>query len=128
MERALDDAVAEFSALLLVAAFCCIGASLVGLGGSLPLAGLFALLSAGLFLASDELGAIAADYYLLARTLEDCWIATTAATVTVVLAIGASPGELQTLGGLIGLAGMVNYFLRPLYRLTYRLGRRLSSG
>lgn len=128
MERALDDAVAEFTALLLVAAVALIGASLLGLGGSLPLAGVLAVASVGLFLARHALADLAADYYLLVRVLEDCWIGTTAATLTVVVSLGTTPGELQTLGGLIGLVGMLNYFLRPLYRLTYRLGRRLTDG
>lgn len=128
MERALNAAVAEFSILLLVAAFALIGASLVGLGGSLPLAIAFALATVVLFVVREPLAALAADYYLVARTLEDCWIGTAAATLTVLVALSASPGELQTLGGLIGLVGMLNYFLRPLYRLTFRLGRRLSNG
>lgn len=128
MERALNAAVTEFSALLLVAAFALIGAGLLGLGGSLPLVGAFALASAGLLAVREPLADLAADYSLVARTLEDGWIGTTAATLTVLVALGASPGELQTLGGLIGLVGMLNYFLRPVYRLTYRLGRRLSNG
>lgn len=128
MERALNAAVAEFSVLLLVAAFALIGASLLGLGGSLALAGVFALTTAGLFAVREPLADLATDFYLVARTLEDAWIGTAAATLTVLVALSASPGELQTLGGLIGLVGMLNYFLRPIYRLTYRLGRRLSNG
>ena len=31
--------------------------------------------------------------------------------------------ELQALGGVVGLAGMVNYFLRPVYRAGYAVVR-----
>lgn len=34
---------------------------------------------------------------------------------------GASAGELQTLGGVIGLLALVNHLLRPVYGLGYRL-------
>jgi len=34
---------------------------------------------------------------------------------------GASPGELQTLGGVLGLIALVNHLLRPVYGLGYRL-------
>lgn len=127
MERAIDDATAEFSILLLAASFALIGASLLDIGASLPLAAVLALASVGLFLTRERLGATVADYYLLARSVEDLWIGTTAATVTVLVSLGATPGELQTLGGLIGLAGMLNYLVRPVYRLVYRTGRRLSD-
>lgn len=128
MERALDAAVAEFTVLLLVAAFALIGASLLGLGGSLPLAIAMALATVGLFAVRHPLATLAEDYYLLARTLEDGWIGTTAATLTVLVALGATPGELQSLGGLIGLVGMLNYFLRPVYRILFRVGRRVRGG
>ena len=127
MERALDDAAAEFSALLLAAAFALIGASLLGLGGSLLLAAVFALASVALFVLREPLADLASTSYLLARTVEDLWIGTAAATMTVLVALGTTPGELQTLGGLVGLAGMLNYFLRPLYGLLYRIGNRLSN-
>lgn len=127
MERAIDDAVAELSALLLAASFALIGASLLGVGGTIGLAAVFAITTVALFLVREHLGDLAASYPLLARTLSDLWIGTTAATVTVLVALGATPGELQTLGGLIGLAGMLNYFVRPLYRLLYRAGRWVAE-
>ena len=49
------------------------------------------------------------------------------AAVAVVLFPEATAGEVQALGGLIGLAGMGNYFLRPVYRLVYGVGRRLAG-
>jgi hypothetical protein len=44
------------------------------------------------------------------------WLGPVVAIVVCLLAFGATPSELQSLGGLVGLAGMVNYFLRPVYR------------
>jgi len=41
------------------------------------------------------------------------------AAVPLVLELGATPAEMEAMGGLLGLAGMVNYFLRPLYLVVY---------
>ncbi|MFB6128711.1 MAG: hypothetical protein ABEJ47_03005 [Halorhabdus sp.] len=38
---------------------------------------------------------------------------------------GASPGELQTLGGVLGLLAIANHLLRPVYGLGYRLFARV---
>ena len=43
------------------------------------------------------------------------------AALPVVLEPTASAEELQALGGIVGLVGMVNYFLRPVYLLLYSL-------
>jgi hypothetical protein len=39
---------------------------------------------------------------------------------------GASPGEVQALGGLLGLVAMANYFFRPVYYAVYATGRWAS--
>ncbi len=40
------------------------------------------------------------------------------ASLVVLFSPTATPGELQALGGLCGLIGMLNYFLRPAYSLV----------
>ena len=48
------------------------------------------------------------------------------ATAVSLAFLGASPAELRALGGLVGLVGMTNYFLRPVYRAASAFVRRLS--
>jgi hypothetical protein len=47
--------------------------------------------------------------------------------VALLLVPGASPEELQALGGIAGFVGMINYFLRPVYFLVYSLLKRLAA-
>lgn len=57
--------------------------------------------------------------------LRELWLGPVIGVAMVpLLAPGASAGELQSIGGLAGLIGMVNYFLRPLYFFVYDLVRR----
>lgn len=115
--------------------------TLILLTGSLPLVaagsgGVTAspVLVAGLLVAA---GGLAALGVVSTRTdwrrvdshefLADLWLGPTLAAVVVLFFLDASAGEVQALGGLVGLAGMANYFLRPVYHLCYGLGRRLAS-
>jgi len=43
------------------------------------------------------------------------WLAPPFAAAVTLLALDATAAELQALGGLAGLVGMANYFLRPVY-------------
>ncbi|MFW5978234.1 MAG: hypothetical protein ACOCP2_03265 [Halohasta sp.] len=45
----------------------------------------------------------------------------------MVLYTGASPGELQTLGGVLGLLAVSNHLLRPIYGLVAQLLTRLAA-
>lgn len=49
------------------------------------------------------------------------------AGLVVLFSPGATPGELQALGGLCGLVGMLNYFLRPAYGLVAGAFRYLDG-
>lgn len=122
MHRALDRVTMEVTVHLLVAGFALIGASLAGLGATPPLVGVLLLVSIALYAARGRVPSpgpyLRAD---LRRTLGDVWIATVLAATTSVLALGATAGELQALGGILGLIAMVNYFLRPLYYVAYSL-------
>lgn len=94
-----------------------IGPSLVAIGASLPLyIGLIALgIAFGLARSwlADLPTVIGHD---LGTYGQDAWLGPFLAVVLIfVVAPSASPAELQTLGGLAGLVGMVNYFVRPLY-------------
>lgn len=122
MHRALDRVTLEVTVHLLVAGFALIGASLAGVGATLPLVGVLLLVSVALFAAKGRVPSpgpyLRAD---LRRTLGDVWIAGVLAATTSALALGATAGELQALGGILGLVAMANYFLRPLYHVAYSL-------
>jgi hypothetical protein len=110
----------RLTAGLLVASVCLIAPGLGSLGASLPLG--LALLALGGSLAAVRrriaFAAVVAghdiDPYLTAL-----WFGPLAAGVVCLGSLGASPAELQALGGLLGLVGMANYFLRPVYRLAH---------
>jgi len=53
-------------------------------------------------------------------------VAPVLAGAVVIWFAGTSPGELQTLGGVLGLLSLVNHLLRPLYGLGYRLITRVT--
>jgi len=106
--------------VLLAASVALIGPGVAGVDSSLVLAGILVALAAVLFASSDALGAapraLGHDVGYYGAVL---WIGPLVAAGVVLVALDATPGELQALGGLVGLAGMLNYFLRPLYRLGY---------
>jgi hypothetical protein len=124
---AIRDGTLQVTLLLLVAGLLLVGLSLLGVGASLPLAGGFVVLAVGLFLTRPEttIGRVAGvDVDLILRWL---WLALVIAAVPLVVRPTATPGEVQALGGLVGLAGMANYFLRPLYLLGYDISRKLAA-
>ncbi|WP_135667637.1 hypothetical protein [Halorhabdus rudnickae] len=49
------------------------------------------------------------------------------AGVVLVLFLGASPGELQTLGGVLGLLALLNHLFRPVYAFGNYVVSRLAS-
>ena len=112
--------------ILLVASFLLIGPGLVGLGATIPLAAGLAVLAGGLWAVRDRLRTLPSVVgYDLGWYAQDSWLAA-AGTVPIVLgSLGGPAAELQALGGVVGLVGMVNYFLRPLYLLVADLLVRL---
>lgn len=113
--------------VLVVASVVLIGAGLAGLNGSLALVvafvGLAGILGAGRAQLGRAPRAFGHDFGYYGETL---WLGPLVAAVAVVVAPDATPAELQALGGLVGLAGMANYFLRPLYRFGYSMLRRVG--
>ncbi|MHB9287240.1 hypothetical protein ACKVMT_09415 [Halobacteriales archaeon Cl-PHB] len=108
---------------LLVASAALIGPSLLGVGGSPLLAGVLLLVAGTLYAVREDLAAVDPVWlYQPGPHLAVLWTGPLlAVTVVVLFGLGASAGELQALGGLCGLAGMLNYFLRPVYALVASL-------
>jgi hypothetical protein len=124
---AIRDGTLQATIVLLVAGLLLVGVSLLGVGASLLLVAGLAVLGAGLFLArpDDFAGRVLGiDVDIILRWL---WLAPPVAAVTLLIRLSATPGEVQAIGGLLGLAGMANYFLRPLYLLGYDIARKLAA-
>ena len=113
---------------LVVAGVALVAAGAAGLAGSVVLvAGLLA--AAGLLFAGrDPLARAPVVWGIDAGPLlAVAWVGPVVAALVVLLSLDATAAEIQTLGGIVGLVGMANYFLRPLYRLAYSLLVRVSE-
>lgn len=101
-----------------------IGPGVAGLGPSLPLAGALFALGAGLFALRDRLATLPTVVtYDLGEYGQDLWLAAVLGGLVVLLAPAESAVELLTLGGVVGLLGMANYFLRPVFMVLIGLAR-----
>jgi len=101
---------------------------LAGVGASPPLAAALAVLAGGLFAVRDQLASLVESVgYGLSTYAGDLWLAPLLGAFVVLVVLDASPAELQTVGGLAGLVGMGNYFLRPVYFAGYSIYRRLGG-
>ena len=113
----LSERAVRATFVLLVASVGLLAAGLAGTAASPALAA--ALLGAGgaLFAVRDRLDPGPAfagrDPGSYGRLL---WAGPVVAGAVCLAFLGATPAELQSLGGLVGLVGMANYFLRPVYR------------
>lgn len=117
----------QLTAAMLVASVALIGPGLAGLGASLPLGVVLLAAGALLFAGREEIAAIGrVGWVPLGAMLCVAWAGLALAAAVALLASDASPGELQAYGGLCGLLGMLNYFLRPIYGLVYAAGRYVS--
>ncbi|AUG46047.1 hypothetical protein BVU17_00330 [Haloarcula taiwanensis] len=119
-EAAIRHGTMQVTVLLLVAAALAIGFGVAGIGASLPIVVGLLVLTAVLFVArpdADRFGPVAGvDVGGIARSL---WLAPLVTALALLVRLSATPGEVQAIGGLLGLAGMANYFLRPVYLLGY---------
>jgi pimeloyl-ACP methyl ester carboxylesterase len=123
----LDGETFRLTVVLVAASLCLVLAGLAGLGASVGLAGVFVLAAGGLSAVRERLsGGPVVFGHDLGTYAAVLWLAPLAAAAASLLFLGATPGELLTLGGLFGLAGMINYFLRPVYRAGYSLLRLVS--
>jgi len=109
----------QVTALCLVAAGILLALGVAGVPASLALVGLLLVTAVGLYLTRP---APRVQYVLgidVGSLLSVLWLAPAVAALPLLLEPTASAEELQALGGLVGLAGMANYFLRPVYLLAY---------
>jgi hypothetical protein len=114
-----------FTFVMLAASVALIVPSLAGLGGSGPV--LAVLLAVGALLAAVR-PAIADLPMVMGHDISayvrELWLGPVIGVAMVpLLAPGASAGELQSVGGIAGIVGMANYFVRPLYFYVYELVR-----
>ncbi|MEF8787128.1 MAG: hypothetical protein V5A45_14445 [Haloarculaceae archaeon] len=108
----------RLTVVLLVASVLVIAPGIAGVGGSLLLVAGALLVAGGLYSVRDRLEmAPKVLRHDLGRYGTTLWLSGVVAAVVFLLGLSATPGELLALGGLVGLLGMVNYFLRPVYRL-----------
>ncbi|MFY4811238.1 hypothetical protein ACOJIV_00805 [Haloarcula sp. AONF1] len=121
-EAAIRHGTMQVTVLLLVAAALAIGFGVAGVGASLPIVVGLLVLAAVLFVArpdEDRFGPVAGvDMDGIVQSL---WLAPLITALPLLVRLSATPGEMQAIGGLLGLVGMANYFLRPVYLLGYDL-------
>ncbi|WP_415379758.1 hypothetical protein [Halosimplex sp. TS25] len=127
MDRTLDGVVMRATVVLLVAGLCLVTAGTAGIESSLPLAFAVAVLGAGLRLVATTVDAPDGGGIGVREVATDLWIGPVLAAVVLVAWLDASPGEVQALGGVVGLLGMLNYFLRPFYHLLYGIAGRVAG-
>lgn len=124
----LADRTQRLTVALLAASVALAVPGFAGLGSSIALAAVLAAITGVLFVLRDPLGNLdPGDGRARTRHLRILWVGPLLGAVAVLVAPWASPGELQALGGLCGLIGMLNYFLRPVYAAVIGVGRYLKG-
>jgi len=127
MEMAIRRGTLQVTAVCLLASAMVLSLGVVGATATPLLVVIFLALSAGLYYSRPD-AAVGYVYGLDVDGLLDAlWLAPAVAAVPLLLELGATPGEMQALGGLLGLAGMANYFLRPIYLLAYGLAKSVRE-
>ena len=108
----------RLTVVLLVASGLVITPGIAGVGGSLLLVVGALLVAGGLYSVRDRLErAPEVLGHDLGHYGTALWLSGVVAAIVFLLGLSATPGELLAIGGLVGLLGMLNYFLRPVYRL-----------
>jgi hypothetical protein len=114
----------RLTVVLVAASTLLVCAGLAGLGASVGLAGALIVLAGALSAFRRLLdGAPTVASHDLKAYGDVLWVGPIVAAVVCLLFLGATGAELQALGGVLGLVGMTNYFLRPAYRAGYAVVR-----
>jgi len=124
---ALRERALRVTVVLIAASVLLIPPGMLDIGGSWVMVGVLVLLAGGLFAVRDVFSRAPTVLDIeVGEYLPDIWLAPVVASGALVVAgPSVSPGELQALGGLAGLVGVVNYLLRPVYVFVYGVGRRV---
>lgn len=109
--------------VLLATSVVLIGPGVAGIGSSLPFLGALVVLTAVCGVLRSRLAELPRVVgHNLGTYGQDLWLGPLVGLVVVgAIAPSASAAELQALGGIAGLVGMVNYFIRPLYFVVVSL-------
>ena len=114
----------RLTAVLLLTSVLVIAPGVAGIGGSLLLVAAALAVAGGLYAARDRLRAAPrVATHDLGYYGDGLWMSGVVAAAVFLLGTSATPGELRALGGIVGLVGMANYFLRPVYQLLVVLVR-----
>jgi len=127
MDRWREYPVLRVTLVSLVAGFCLIVAGLAGSRATFALAIELLALAGVVSVAvstAEKRDLLAFDRH---RYAADLPLAPSVAAVATLVFLGSSPGEVQAVGGGLGLLGMSNYFLRPVYHALYRAVRWVVS-
>jgi hypothetical protein len=109
----------------LVACALLLAPGFVGFSSSLAFAAAALFLGGLAFAYRDRLGTLSDSQWLQVH-LRVAWAGPLVAAVVFAVFRDATSKELQTLGAVVGLIGMFNYLLRPLYFFVGELLARLN--
>jgi hypothetical protein len=114
MDGKYERGIIRITAVFLIAAAVLIPLGWLGIGPSLMLVFGLILGAVALFLAWQN-----ADEY--SQYISGLWLGPVIAAIATIyaLVIRASPGELQAIGGIAGIIGVINMLMRPVYRILH---------
>lgn len=125
MHDRIDRVTRVVTSVSLVAAALLLAPGFAGLSPSASLAGGVFVLALVAFVFRDQLVPYF-DYPWLEPHVDSAWVGPLVAAFLLVSFRGATPGELQTVGAVVGLIGMFNYLLRPIYFVITDVAVRIS--
>ncbi|QSG08165.1 hypothetical protein [Halapricum desulfuricans] len=114
MHDRIERVTGATTAIALVAAAVLLAPAFAGFGASLALAVVAVGLTVLAFLAREAIRTLAPVPWLQLH-FETVWVGAAVAALVLVAFAGVTPAELQTLGAVVGLLGLFNYLLRPIY-------------